>query len=293
MLELPKELLSIPHRKNVPFAKLTTLGLGGVCAYLFEPATEEDAALFVRTCRANDLDYRVLGGGSNLLVLSDITCPVMRLRLSRKLMTTPSGIYANASHGQKALSKDIAAMGLSGLEWAEGIPGSLGGALRMNAGAFGSSWNTVLERIRFLSPTGEIVEKKAEEDDFSYRSSFLVGGRVALGAYLRLTEGAPAAIKKTMSEHRAARRKSQPTGRSAGCVFKNPPGQSAGQLIDSVGLKGARIGGVVVSESHANFFLNADQGTPKDFLGLIQLARARVFDTHGVKLELEIEVWGK
>jgi len=293
MSELPKELLSIPHRVNVPFAKLTTLGMGGVCRWLFEPTTEEGAALFVRTCRAHGIEYGVLGGGSNLLVLSDVAWPVMRLRLPKELKPTPSGVYAGASHSHKALARDVADMGLSGLEWAAGIPGSLGGALRMNAGAFGSNWGMVLDRVRFVAPNGEIIEKAPEEGDFGYRSSFLVGGRVALGAAVRLARGDAASIKRTMAKHQADRRGTQPTGRSAGCVFKNPPGQSAGQLIDSAGLKGARIGGVAVSELHANFFLNLGAGSPNDFMELALLVGTKVFEAHGVKLELEVEVWGK
>jgi UDP-N-acetylmuramate dehydrogenase len=292
MAELPKELLLIPHKRDVPFSKLTTLGVGGVCKWLFEPTTEEAAALFVKICRAHDLEYGILGGGSNLLVLSDIPWPVMRLRLPKELTAAPFGVLANASHSHVALVRDVANMGLSGLEWAAGIPGSLGGALRMNAGAYGSSWSTVVDRIRFVSPTGEIIEKKPGEDDFAYRSSFLRGGRVALGASIRLAKGDSALIKRTMAKIRADRRKEQPTGRSAGCVFKNPPGHIAGELIDSAGLKGTQVGAVVVSEAHANFFVNLGSANPRDYMELIRIVRARVFDAHGVKLEREVGVWG-
>jgi UDP-N-acetylmuramate dehydrogenase len=292
MRELPEDLLSIPHRRDVPFSSLTTLGIGGVCKWLFEPATEDEAALFVRTCYAEDIEYGILGGGSNLLVLSDVHWPVMRLRLPRKLTATPSGVFACASHSHVAVARDVANMGLSGLEWAAGIPGSVGGALRMNAGAFGKSWSMVVDRVRFLSQTGEMVEKKPAEDDFAYRSSFLGGGRVALGAYIKLARGDSASIKKAMAKHQATRRGEQPKGRSAGCVFKNPPGKNAGHLIDSAGMKGTRVGEAVVSETHANFFLNLGGATPKDYMELIRLVRARVFDAHGTKLELEVDVWG-
>ncbi|MDR0499470.1 MAG: FAD-binding protein, partial [Holophagales bacterium] len=143
-MELPEALLLIPHKRDVPFARLTTLGLGGVCKWLFEPETEEEASLFVKTCRANDLNYRILGGGSNLLVLSDISVPVMRLALPTRLLATSERVSANASYGHIALINDIANMGFSGVEWACGIPGSFGGALRMNAGAHGGEWAMVL-----------------------------------------------------------------------------------------------------------------------------------------------------
>jgi UDP-N-acetylmuramate dehydrogenase len=292
MKDLPKEMLLIPHKRDVPFSRLTTLGIGGVCRWLFEPTTEEAVALFVKICRAHDLEYGVLGGGSNLLVLSDIPWPVVRLRLPKELTATPSGVMANASHSHVALVRDVANMGLSGLEWAAGIPGSFGGALRMNTGAYGSSWSKVVDRIRFVSPIGEIIEKKPEEDDFAYRSSFLRGGRVALGASIRLAKEDPASIKRTMAKVRADRRKEQPVGRSAGCVFKNPPGKIAGELIDSAGLKGTRVGAVAVSEVHANFFVNLGSANSRDYMELIRIVRARVFEAHGVKLELEVEVWG-
>jgi len=295
-MELPEALLSIPHRRDVPFAQLTTLGIGGTCKWLFEPETEDEARLFVKTCRAGDLSYRVLGGGSNLLVLSDITAPVMRLALPGELRVTADGVSANASYRHAALVNDVADMGFSGIEWASDIPGSFGGALRMNAGANGGEWGQVLDRVRFLTPCGEIVEKKPEHGDFAYRSSFLTDGRVALNASFRLIKSDTVPIRKKMSEFQAKRRQSQPTGRSAGCVFKNPPGEKAGRLIEMAGLKGTRIGNAEVSKIHANFLLNlgnAGNTAPGDFWELIRLVRSKVREVHGCELELEVEVWSE
>ena len=292
-MELPEALLSIPHRRDVPFAKLTTLGMGGTCKWLFEPRSEEEARLFVKTCRASNLNYRVLGGGSNLLVLSDISAPVMRLALPGGLRLTSNGVSANANYGHASLVNDIADMGFSGIEWAVGIPGSFGGALRMNAGANGGEWSQVLDQVRFLTPEGEIVEKKPEQGDFAYRSSFLANGCVTLGASFRLAKGDAASVKKTMSGFQAKRRQSQPSGHSAGCVFKNPPGDKAGRLIERAGLKGARIGDAEVSDVHANFLLNSGNASPGDFWELIQLVRSRVYETQKRELELEVEVWSE
>ena len=225
------------------------------------------------------------------MVLSDISEPVMRLALPKELVITPDGVYVNASYNHAAMVNDIAEMGLSGIEWAVGIPGGFGGALRMNAGANGFEWGQFLERVRFLTPEGEIVERTPGQGDFTYRSSFLTGGRIALGASIKLTRRDKKSIKKTMDAFQAARRKSQPAGRSAGCVFKNPPGKSAGQLIDSAGLKGTRVGDSIVSDIHANFLLNLGDATPGQFWELIQIVRSRVFDVHGCELELEVEVW--
>jgi UDP-N-acetylmuramate dehydrogenase len=293
MADLPSKLLSIPHRRDVPFAKLTTLGLGGICRWLFEPTSEEEAIHFVSLCNIHKLEYKVLGGGSNLVVLSDIEMPVMRLRFPKELVRTSTGVYANASYGHAELVRDVAEMGLSGLEWAVGIPGSLGGALRMNAGAHGSDWGQMIDRIRFLTPDGEYeVEKRIEPGDFTYRSSFLGEDHVVMGASIVLTEGDADSIQRLMAERLEARQNAQPAGRSAGCIFKNPSGPlTAGQLIDRAGLKGRRIGGAVVSDLHANFILNEGNATPKDYWKLVKLVQAGVKDAHGVELELEVNVW--
>nr|AGS53772.1 UDP-N-acetylenolpyruvoylglucosamine reductase [uncultured bacterium contig00176] len=292
-MELPEELMSIPYSRDVPFRKLTTLGLGGVCRWLFEPVTEGQARRFVKTCRAFNLNYRVLGGGSNLLALSDVTVPVMRLALPKELSVTENRVYASASCSHPALARDVADVGLSGIEWACGIPGSFGGALRMNAGAHGGEWGHVLHAVRFLTADGEIVEKKTAISDFSYRSSFLADGHIALGAWFDLTKGDAGAIKKKMGEYLSIRRQRQPTGRTAGSVFKNPPGKIAGQLIESAGLKGVRIGNAEVSSIHSNFLVNLGDASPSDYWELVKYVRAKVAEAHDCQLELEIEVWSE
>jgi UDP-N-acetylmuramate dehydrogenase len=290
-MELPQPLLSIPHKRDVPFARLTTLGIGGVCRWLFEPETEDEVQCFVKTCRVHDLPYRVLGGGSNILVMSDVTVPVMRLALPKKINITANGVMVSASQGHQALINDLADMGYSGVEWACGIPGSFGGALRMNAGANGGEWSQVVERIRFLTPDAQIIEKNPQPQDFGYRSSFLTQGYVALGASIRLVKSDTESVKKKMEAFQASRRQSQPTRRSAGCIFKNPPGKSAGQLIESAGLKGIRVGDTEVSNQHANFLLNLGNGTPENFWELINLVIAKVREVHGCELEMEVDVW--
>jgi UDP-N-acetylmuramate dehydrogenase len=235
----------------------------------------------------------VLGGGSNLLVLSDISAPVMRLAFPKEIRPLERGIFANAACGHMPLAHDAADLGYSGIEWACGIPGTFGGALRMNAGAHGFDWGQMLAKVRYLTPEGEIVEKAPLPQDFSYRSSFLADGHVALGASINLAKGDARAIKKTMDGFKAARAQSQPKGRSAGCVFKNPPGRNAGQLIDSAGLKGARLGNIEVSAVHANFLINLGDAAPEEFWGLIRLVGDKVREAHGCQLELEIEVWSE
>jgi UDP-N-acetylmuramate dehydrogenase len=288
----PDELLQLPHRHDVPFARLTTLGLGGLCHWLFEPTTEDEAQTFVRVCHREGLPYRVLGGGSNLLVLGDIQEPVLRLHFPAYAHRQGVEITAPASHGHIALTEAAARAGLSGLEWAGGIPGSLGGAIRMNAGALGGEWAHVLARYRFLTPEGERVEKAPEPGEFGYRWSWLRAGQIVLSATARLAEGDPSRIRKLMEAHQEKRRATQPQGvRSAGCIFKNPPGLSAGQLIEQAGLKNFCVGDAMVSPVHANFLVNQGQATAKDFHQLIEEIHNKVKDFHGLNLETEVEIW--
>jgi len=288
----PDELLQVPHRRDVPFSKLTTLGVGGVCRWLFEPTTELEAQIFVRACAREGLPWRVLGGGSNLVVLGDVSTPVLRLALPKEARCEGNRLTAPASHGHIALAEAAAAVGLSGLEFASGIPGSLGGAIRMNAGAYGREWVEVLTRYRFLTPEGDLVEKAPEAGEFRYRWSFLTGGHVVLSATADLVTGDPAAIRARVAEYREKRGTSQPLSkRNAGCIFKNPPGQSAGRLIDQAHLKGLRIGDAEVSPEHGNFLVNHGHATAAEFAELMETVRTRVLEAHGVVLESEVEIW--
>jgi UDP-N-acetylmuramate dehydrogenase len=289
---LPDDLLQVPHRRDVPFARLTTLGVGGLCRWLFEPTTELEAQAFVRACAREDLPWRVMGGGSNLVVLGDLTMPVLRLALPRTIHREGHRLTTPASHGHIALAEAAAAAGLSGLEFASGIPGSLGGAIRMNAGAYGREWVDVLTRYRFLTPDGELVEKTPDPGEFSYRWSFLTGGRVVLSATADLAVGDPTLIRAQVAEYREMRGTSQPLSkRNAGCIFKNPPGKSAGRLIDQAGLKGLRIGDAEVSPEHANFLINHGKATAVEFAELMAQVRDKVLEVHGVELEPEVEIW--
>jgi len=289
---LPDDLLQVPHRRDVPFSRLTTLGVGGLCRWLFEPTTEAEAQAFVRACARESLPWRVLGGGSNLVVLGDVSTPVLRLALPKDIRREGNHLTAPASHGHIALAEAAAAAGLSGLEFASGIPGSLGGAIRMNAGAYGREWVEVLARYRFLTPAGDLVEKAPEAGEFTYRWSFLTGGHVVLSATANLVAGDPAAIRARVAEYREKRGTSQPLSkRNAGCIFKNPPGLSAGRLIDQAHLKGLRLGDAEVSPEHGNFLVNHGKATAAEFAELMETVQTRVREVHGVQLEPEVEIW--
>ena len=289
---LPDELLKLPHRTDVPFPKLTTLGVGGICRWLFEPTTEHEAQAFVRTCAQEGLPYRVLGGGSNLVVLGDIEMPVLRLRFPAELKRDRLKLTAPASFGHIRMAQGAAKEGLSGMEYASGIPGTTGGALRMNAGAYGRELVDILDTYRFLTPQGELVEKRPDPGEFKYRWSFLTGGHVGLFFTVKLVEGDRESIQAHVAENMGKRGSSQPLSkRNAGCIFKNPPGTSAGRLIDQAGLKGFRVGDAEVSPEHANFLINHGHATAAEFAELMEVVRAKVRETHGIELEPEVEIW--
>ena len=289
---LPDDLMQLPHRRDVSFARLTTLGVGGLCHWLFEPRTEQEAQTFVRACAREGLAWRVLGGGSNLVVLGDVAMPVIRLRLPAQLARAGTEVTAPASYGHIRLSSEVAGMGLSGLEYAAGIPGTVGGALHMNAGAYGRELVDVLATFRFLTPAGELVEKRPEPGEFKYRWSFLGNGHLALGLTLRLAEGDPQRIQAQMEDFKRRRGTSQPLNqRNAGCIFKNPPGQSAGRLIEQAGLKGFRVGDAQVSFEHGNFLVNHGQASAAQFAELMAAVQEKVWDQHAIRLEPEVEIW--
>jgi UDP-N-acetylmuramate dehydrogenase len=162
----------------------------------------------------------------------------------------------------------------------------------MNAGAYGREWIDVLATYRFLTPEGELVEKRPEPGEFRYRWSWMTGGRIVLSATAHLAEGDAARITAQVAEYREKRGTSQPLSkRNAGCIFKNPPGTSAGRLIDQAGLKGLRLGDAEVSPEHANFLINHGKATAAEFADLMEQVRAKVRERHGVDLEPEVEIW--
>ena len=293
MPTLPDSIRSIPHRENISFGRLTTLGVGGQCKILFEPTHENQVCTLVKTFRQEGWSYRILGGGSNLVVLSDIEEPVIRLNFPKVLKVEGREITAPANFGHIRLSQAAAEQGLSGMEYAAGIPGTTGGALHMNAGAYGRELVQILSSYRYIHPEGEVIETAPRPENFGYRRSHLGPGYVALGFTIRLTPGDSKTIQAEVESNRLKRGSSQPLSkRNAGCIFKNPPGESAGRLIDGAGLKGYRVGDAEVSPEHANFLINHGQATARDFYELMIEVQSKVQLRYGITLEPEVEVWG-
>ncbi len=291
----PSALRAIIH-ENEPMANHTSFGVGGPVRYFAEPRDWESfAAVFARG-RDAGLPVRILGRGSNILV-TDEPHPwlVVSTRFLGDLRRSGTCIEAGAGVFLPRLVTTAEAWGLGGLEPLAGIPGSVGGAVAMNAGGRYGRLSDRLVGAMVAHQEGGIPRwADAAELGLDYRYSIVPStGLLVLSATFQLDKAPPRDLQRRRLSIVAEKAASQPMeARSAGCVFKNPPGgKSAGWLIDKAGLKGARVGGAVVSEKHANFIINDGGATASDILRLIDIVMRRVHDTFGVRLELEIEVW--
>jgi UDP-N-acetylenolpyruvoylglucosamine reductase len=202
-------------------------------------------------------------------------------------------LHCGAGARLKAVAHEARRQGLTGFEFMEGIPGSVGGALRMNAGAMGGATFDVVESVRVMDLTGQVRELAAAELSASYRQCEALKDRLAVSAALRGQPGEPAQIEERMREFSRKRWETQPAAPSAGCMFKNPPSIPAGKLIDELGLKGARIGQAMVSLEHGNFLVNEGGATARDVLALLELIRQRARAERGVELETEVQIIGE
>ncbi len=281
-------------RQAEPLALHTWFRLGGAAEYFAEPETTDELVELVRRCRADGTPVRMLGGGSNILARDEgVRGLVVKLSSATFSGIEINGNRVRASAGAKlghVISSAIS-KGLGGMETLVGIPGTIGGALHGNAGGRGGDIGQWTCGATVLTRAGELIERKREDLVFAYRQSSL-DELVILEVEFALEEDDPEELTKRMQKQWIMKRASQPLGhQSAGCIFKNPRGMSAGMLIDQAGLKGSRIGGAEVSDRHANFIVTDDTAKSKDVLQLIELVRSRVAERLGVELETEIEVW--
>ncbi len=254
----------------------------------------------VRAAQADGLPWRVLGGGSDVLVAdAGVRGLVIVNRVRQIVFRDDFVLYVESGANLAALARSCVARGWAGLEWAVGIPGTVGGAVVGNAGAHGGDISGALQSVTMLD-AGEIVEWPAERLEYAYRNSILKrstrqsqASRVVLAATLALEAGDPAHLAQKAGEFLERRKRIQPPGHSFGSMFKNPPGDYAGRLIEAAGLKGTQIGGAQVSPLHANFFVNTGGATAADVMALVELARQQVREQFGVTLELEVELVGE
>ncbi len=283
-------------RRDEPLAKRTTLRVGGPADFYVEPASEADLAEVVRFCATRKMPLVLLGRGSNLLIKDGgIRGVVICLAHTEFGRVKPEGerLICGAGARLKAVSVAARHAGLTGLEFLEGIPGSVGGALRMNAGAMGGAMFDVVESVRFMDLSGNVFERATAEVPVEYRRCPLLKNHLALGAVLRGRPADQELIKERLDAFNKKRWTSQPHEPSAGCIFKNPGPAPAGKLIEELGLKGTRVGGAMVSHVHGNFIVNDGSATAQDVLALIALIQQRAQVERAIELETEVEIIGE
>ena len=281
-------------RVDEPMSKHTTFRIGGPAALMGLPKSAGEARMAVKAARELAVEPFFLGNGSNLLV-ADEGYPGFIMKLTGdfdEIREVGQGLEAGSAAPLSRLSGRALELGLPGLEFAGGIPGSVGGAVMMNAGAYGGETAQVLESVAFLDEEGEVRTLPASECGFGYRHSVFSNRKcLILKARFQLKQGDGDAIKARMDELTAQRKAKQPLEYpSAGSMFKRPPGHFAAALIDQCGLKGLAVGGAQVSEKHAGFVVNRGGATCADVLELVRQVKARVLSQTGVELEMEVRV---
>ena len=282
-------------RLDEPMARHTTFRIGGAADLFIAPAGEADLSATLHFCAERQAPVFLLGRGSNLLIRdTGIRGVVIALTDDAFSQVRIEGARLSCGAGAKlkSVSQEALKAGLTGLEFMDGIPGSVGGAMRMNAGAHGARFYDVAETVRFMDYSGQARELKAADTGARYRGCPLFYSNIALGAVLRGQPAEREAIGARINAFNERRWASQPPQPSAGCVFKNPPTMSAGRLVEELGLKGARVGGAAVSTLHGNFIVNEGGATAADVLQLIDLIKRQALAQRGITLETEVEILG-
>lgn len=282
-------------RLNEPLGRKTTLRVGGPADLYIEPSSTADLGIILKWCREESIPLLVLGRGSNLLVKDQGYRGVV-ICLSNQHFNQIDVAGEHLSCGAGARLKAVAAEAkrheLTGLEFLEGIPGTVGGGLRMNAGAMGGEMFQIVESIRIMDFNGSVTEMTPRDLEIHYRSCPTLKTHLALGAVVRGEPSNRQAIQQRMEEFSRKRWSSQPAAPSAGCIFKNPLTIPAGKLIEELGLKGARVGGAYVSAEHGNFIVNDGTASAQHVLDLIEKIRERAREERGIELQTEVEIVG-
>jgi UDP-N-acetylmuramate dehydrogenase len=296
-------------RRDEPMAQYTRMRVGGPADLLIVCESVDEVVRAVKLARRHGVDWRVLGGGCNVLVAGAGVRGLVIVNKAARIEFDGETARAEAGALLAVLAHEAVARGLAGLEWAAGLPGAVGGAVVGNAGAFEGNIASTLRSATVLGPDGEVVERPNAWFEFDYRLSRIKGrgalppsfppnggeeggGSVVLAATFDLQRSDPKTLAAKAEEILEWRRTRHPAGATMGSTFKNPPDGHAGYLIEQAGLRGYRVGGAQISELHGNFFINAGGATAADVLALIEHARAEVERQFGVALELEIELVG-
>tara|TARA_Y100001968_G_scaffold92061_1_gene82781 strand:- start:10 stop:885 length:876 start_codon:yes stop_codon:yes gene_type:complete len=288
---------SIQLKQNISLSKFTTWRIGGPAEWIAEPKNNEEIKYLINWIQKKKVSLNIIGAGSNLLINDKgikglIIC--MRNLKGIQIDNAKGIIEVLSGEMLPTLARHAAANGLHGLEWAVGIPGTIGGAIVMNAGAQGDCISNYLESITTLSLTGEYKIIKAKDLNFGYRESLLQNEKlIVVSARLKLESGHPDRIRQLTKENLNHRLKTQPyKDQSCGSVFRNPEPLKAAQLIEDLGLKGFRLGGAEISKIHSNFIINANQASSYDVQEIIKYIQKKVFDSYGLLLETEVKQCG-
>lgn len=281
-------------KQDVPLGEHTWYGVGGNAEYFITPRSVEELAEVVKLCNANGIDIRVLGFGSNLLISDEgVKGAVIKFQDEEfaKYQFNDNFLTASAGANLNDIVLESVRQGLAGIEALTGIPGSIGGAVKMNAGGSYGDIGACVESVTLMDETGNVFEKAKPELSFDYRQCNITA-KIILAAKIRLTKSDPDQLLKTLKEIWIHKKNTQPLNtRNAGCIFKNPRGLSAGALIDRAGLKGLQIGKAQVSEKHANFIIAHKGCKASDLKRLIESIQQRVKEKSEIELELELEIW--
>ena len=279
---------------DYPLARRTWYGLGGPADYFIRPKTTEQLKEVVKRCNENEIRIYVMGFGSNLLIGDDgLRAAVIKLEADQfaQIKYDNQEVTAGAGAELSKLVLTCVEKGLSGIESLTGIPGSVGGAVKMNAGGNFGDLGATVESVTLMDSAGKVFEKNKPELSFDYRKTNITA-KFVLSARLKLNSADPEQIMRTVKEIWIYKKNNQPLNtKNSGCIFKNPAGASAGALIDRAGLKGLQIGGAVVSEKHANFIIAEAGCSSRDVTRLIEAIKQRVKEQFNIELELEIEIW--
>ena len=286
---------------QVSLSRYTSLHVGGIADIMIYPATVQELQTVIRYSRKHAIPYCIMGRGTNLLIkdggIRGIVIKLSRCCNTIKVIETLKSrvsLTAGAGVSLRRLLNFAVKDSLSGLEFLSGIPGSLGGALAMNAGAQGKEMKDITDTITLLTPQAEVIEQHSGELHFTYRNLALSRGTVILKAVLKMKQSTRSILLGRIEKINRWRRRVQPLNLpSAGSVFKNPPGQSAGQLVEQAGLKGFTLGNAQVSDKHANFIVNRGGATARDVLSLMDIMQNRVYQATGIQLEPEICIAGE
>lgn len=285
-------------KENEPLSNHTTIKIGGPAQLFIEPSSTENLEKLMTVISNYQIPWRAIGRGSNLLV-SDNGIEGVVIKLNKgidQLTVNDEVISVGGGHSLVSLSTMVSKKGLSGLEFASGIPGSVGGAVYMNAGAHGSDMSKILIKAKVLFEDGTIGWLSNHEMEFSYRTSVLQKKRpgIVIEAVLQLKAGEKNKIVAEMQKNKDYRKDTQPYNfPCAGSIFRNPLPNYAGKLIEDAGLKGFSIGGAKISEMHGNFIVNAGNATAKDVLDLIQHVKTTIFNLYKIEMETEVEIIGR